>query len=421
MKHKYFKHILLCLCLLAGTTTAFAYDAYIDGIYYNFSGNEATVTYKEYKNGTSVSDYSGSVIIPNSVSFNDQAYNVTNIGYRAFYGCSGLTSVTIPNSVTSIGEYAFYSCRALTSVTIGSGVLSIGNNAFSNCTNLIKTIWLTNTPPSGYTNAKGTINYVSNDQYTSLSNKIVYPFLSSLFEVDGIKYVPVSPSERTCDAIDCLYDNSAEHINIGTTVSYRGIAMTVKDVKPYVCYRNTYIKDVQLNFGGNLGDDAFYDCTGIRTATVNNQGNIGSRAFMGSTGLKTLEIGNKLTSIGSSAFESCSALETATLGESLNYIEEYAFYACSALQGIVIPDAVATLGSRAFKNCTKMISAKMGTGVTKLNRYTFSGCSSLTDMQIGQNVQTIDEGAFNDCSALSCITIPKSVTSIWDYTFYGCI
>ena len=62
-----------------------------------------------------------SVTIPNSV---------TSIGNHAFRYCFGLTSVTIPNSVTSIGDEAFYDCSGLTSVTIGSGVTSIGNNAF---------------------------------------------------------------------------------------------------------------------------------------------------------------------------------------------------------------------------------------------------------------------------------------------------
>ena len=62
--------------------------------------------------------------------------SVTNIGNSAFYGCSGLTSVTIGNGVTSIGKNAFYGCSGLTSVTIGNGVTSIGKNAFTNCTNL---------------------------------------------------------------------------------------------------------------------------------------------------------------------------------------------------------------------------------------------------------------------------------------------
>ena len=83
---------------------------------------------------TSIGDYtfygcSGltSVTIPNSV---------TNTGNEAFGGCSGLTSVTIPNSVTSIGEFTFYGCSGLTTITIGSGVNKISTFAFANCSEL---------------------------------------------------------------------------------------------------------------------------------------------------------------------------------------------------------------------------------------------------------------------------------------------
>lgn len=121
------KHLLLFFIMALLPLVASAYDAYINGIYYNFSGNEATVTRGE-------DEYSNAVIIPESVTYEGKNYRVTNIGEDAFAEYSSLTSVIIPNSVTNIGSGAFAGgCDHLTSVTIGDGVINIGNSAFVAC------------------------------------------------------------------------------------------------------------------------------------------------------------------------------------------------------------------------------------------------------------------------------------------------
>ena len=97
-------------------TMAFAYDAEIDGIYYDFDHENKTATVTD--DGVSW-DYNGvgyiqsEIVIPGKVTYNGVEYSVTSIGYRAFYDCSSLTSITIPNSVTSIGYDAFSICLSL--------------------------------------------------------------------------------------------------------------------------------------------------------------------------------------------------------------------------------------------------------------------------------------------------------------------
>ena len=132
------KQLLPCLLALLGSITAHAYDIEMNGVYYNITDATARtleVTYVE--NGEGNADfYYGSVTIPKRISKNGITYTVTSIGYNAFRFCSGLTSLTIPESVTSIGYYAFSYCSGLTSVYVKMETPpAITANVFSNRAN----------------------------------------------------------------------------------------------------------------------------------------------------------------------------------------------------------------------------------------------------------------------------------------------
>lgn len=130
---------ILAVFLSLVSTPASAYDfsqENNDGvtIYYNYinNGTELEVTGKSYPNAS----YTGTIAIPETVTYMNRTRNVTSIGKNAFYNCFGLTSVIIPNSVTSIEKMAFYCCNGLSSVIIGNKLTSIGQLAFGYCSNL---------------------------------------------------------------------------------------------------------------------------------------------------------------------------------------------------------------------------------------------------------------------------------------------
>ena len=114
-----------------------AYSFEVDGIYYkivnaNSDNEHVEVTYQSFNN----KDYSGNVVIPSQVLYSGKKYSVTVIGDDAFFGCSSLRSITIPNSVTEIGSSAFYGCSSLTEITIPNSVTSIGSYTFYGCRSL---------------------------------------------------------------------------------------------------------------------------------------------------------------------------------------------------------------------------------------------------------------------------------------------
>ncbi len=423
-----------------------------------------------------------SITIPNSV---------TSIGDGAFSNCTGLTSITIPNSVTSIGggafsdcngltsvifhckqidswfsgmttirnielgeeveiigSSAFKGCSALTSITIPNSVTSIPYDAFQNC-NLKKTIWLTNTPPSGFKNANGAINYVANNQYSNLSNVKVYPYLSSIFEVDGIKYVPVSPSERTCDAIDCSYDSNVKSVRIPQTVTYQGISLNVLNVMPYICYGNANIETAEL--GDNIisiGDYAFSGCSSLKGITIPSATtSIGNNAFAGCELIPKISVPQSVKTIGNNVFRGCNGLkeliiedreselslgynhysynnspsplfadcplDSVYIGGNITYgtseNKGYSpFYRNTTLRTVVITDKETEISANEFYGCTNLQSFTVGDGVTAFGDWAFSGCSSLKSLTFGSKLQTIGKEAFSDCTSVTSITSKSS-------------
>ena len=310
MKKKIFT---LFLALVASVGTMFASDTQVDGIWYDFDEEDltASVTYRGDSYDTYVDEYSGSVVIPSTVTYNYVKYSVTSIGYYAFYGCSGLTSVTIPNSVTSIGHTAFYGCSGLTSVTIPNSVTSIGDVAFSGCKSLTSVTIPNSVTSIGHATFYGCSGLTSvtiGNGVTSIDTEALFRGCISLNSIIVESGNTVYDSRNNCNAI---IETASNTLIVGCQSTI--IPNSVTSIRWW----------------------AFEDCSSLTSVTIpNSVTSIGYGAFSDCTGLTSVTIGNSVTSIEESTFEDCSNLKNVIIGSSVKVLEDHAFYNCSSIESI---------------------------------------------------------------------------------------
>ncbi len=356
---------------------------------------------------------------------------VTSIGRYAFAGCSGLTSVDIPDSVTSIGNYAFYECSGLTSVMIGSGVTSIGNDAFRDCSGLTAI-----TIPNSVTS-------IGDDPFSGCS---------------GLTEIKVDDNNRIYHSQEnCLIETQSKTLIAGCKTSKipdDGSVTSIGDWAFRYCggLTSIVIPDSVIS----IGYQAFYECSGLTSVTIGSGvTSIGDYAFYECSGLTSVTIGSGVTSIGDEAFYGCSKLTSIDIPDSVTSIGNYAFRNCNGLTSIDIPDSVTSIGNYAFYECSGLTSVTIGSGVTSIGGAAFSGCYGLEKFEVAEKnpnyssqdgilynkaktkfvytphaikgavvipdgVTSIGNSQFYGRSGLTSIVIPDSVTSIGDWAFEGC-
>ena len=215
MKKLFLSTLLLALPLLATAADIAVENSDGVTIYYNYinNGTELEVTYGYY---------SGAVNIPEEVTYMGRTRKVTSIGNSAFNACTGLTSVTIPNSVTTIGNGAFQECTGLTSVTIPNSVTTIGENTFKACTGLTSV-----TIPNSVTSI-GNRAFASCSGLTSITipNSVTSIGGSAFQNCTGLTSV-ISKMVNPCyNGYECfpsdVFYNITLYVPKGTTEKYKG-------------------------------------------------------------------------------------------------------------------------------------------------------------------------------------------------------
>ena len=444
--------IFTLLLALVATTTLWAHDFEVNGIFYKFlEGNDVEVTYKSSYNNYK---YLGAVTIPETVTYNGTTYSVTSIGDRTFEYCFSLTSVTIPNSVTSIGEEAFYRCSSLTSIVVKSGNTTYDSR--ENCNAIIETA--TNTLIAGCQNtiipssvtSIGSRAFYDCDSLTSITiPNSVTSIGDRAFEGTGI-YDDESNWENNVFYIDNYLIKAKKKISGSYTVKEN--TRSIADGAFSGCKSLTSV--TIPNSVTNIGDGAFSGCKSLTSITIpSSVTSIGDRTFDYCFSLTSVTIPNSVTSIGEEAFEGCSSLTSITIPNSVTSIGEEAFQYCSSLTSITLPNSVTSIGDKAFHYCRSLTSVTIPNGVTSIGSSAFSYCDSLKSIVvksgnttydsrencnaiietatntliagcqntiIPSSVTSIGEEAFHYCRSLTSITIPSSVTSIRSRAFYDC-
>ena len=387
---KYFAvTIAMLLCCITSSAETFT----VDGIKYSTT-SESTVSIVE-------NSYSGDIVIPSSVTWNEIVYNVTSIDQYAFRGNTSLTSIGLPESITSIGSSAFYNCSSLTSIRLPEGVTSIGSSAFYQCSSLTS-IRL----PEGLTSIGSYAFY----QCSSLTD-IHIASISSWLNIEFYK---------------SINDNYAHPLHCN-------------DLNKNLFLGDELITDLVIPEGVTaIPDDAFYYCDNI-TSIYLPEGvtSIGSQAFHSCTSLTSISLPESLTSIGSYAFNTCTNLTSISLPESITSIGSYAFTGCSNLTDIHIA-SISSWFNIEFENydghplrCNSLnkdlfLGDKLITdlvipeGVTAIPHYAFCYCDDITSVSLPEGVTSIGSYAFQYCTSLTSISLPESITSIGSYAFEKC-
>lgn len=280
---------IISAAFLVTTSNDTVAEIYGDYIFFIDAQGNATIT--------GYSGPGGDIAIPAKMLNGTVEYPTVGIGVGAFYECTSLTAITIPDSITTIGDYAFYGCSNLISVTIPDSVNYIGTYAFNYCASLTSVIIPDNVTAIGTATFAYCFNLVS---------------------------ITIPDSVETIGGFAFIYCPSLGSITMPESLT-------------------------------SIGERAFFNCAALTSIIIpSNMTTIGDYAFSMCTSLTSVTIKNGVSSIGIGAFLTCPSLINVSIPDSITSIGERAFQQCASLTSVMIPNNVTAIGTYAFTDCSNM-------------------------------------------------------------------
>lgn len=331
----------------------------IDGINYKFNSDTKTATVcferKQY--------YSGDIVIPSSVTYEDIEYSVTMIESGAFRGSTDLTSITIPNSVTSIGLGITSGCTSVTSIIIEEGnpvydsrdncnaiIETASNSLFLGCKGTIVPNGVTTIGESAFEGCSGlTSVYIPNSVTTFGKN--AFKDCSNLKKVELNNNALVSKDNQSVSPtpITSIFGNQVEEYVIGEDVT-------------------------------RIGNYAFLNSQNLTSVSMSNSiTSIGEGAFSHCIQLTTIKMSDNLTSIGNNAFIGCYHLTSMTIPSGVTNIDLWAFGGCGFKMVVLNSNAIVSKDYGSHSSLSEFFGPYvkefvLGEGITRVGNYAFGSC-----------------------------------------------
>ena len=364
------------------------------------------------------------------------AQGITEVGPKAFYGCTSLVDVRIPDSVETLGYSCFYGCSTLAELPIAGGVESLGNYCFAGCTALTEI-----TIPAA-------VEEMGTSCFSGCTGLKKVTFTDSLTEISAETFYECS------GLTEIHWGNSIEKIGSNAFASTGLITLELPDTLVELdSHAFAYCKSLTTvrmqDSVTTAGDYVFCDCSALTTVDLSDALTSIVAMFHGCSSLETVEIPDSVTKIDE-AFRYCVGLKQIVLPESVACISKYTFQDCRELSLVVITGSDTLVTDDPFGSCPKLTTAGpiggdyhiqyawnekipaeafwrshlekvvIGNGITQIGSRAFCDSLKLQTVEFLSDVAVIDGGAFASCVALESITLPDSLTKLGMSVFSGC-